>query len=251
MFGEIIARRRKMKKLIFILIMLFLFIAQTYSYAYILPVVEDTFTDSFFGDGLDKDNKWIGYSDYLWAGPTVNYDLAIPAIDGTEFTHTYLKFDLTGLNNITDARLYLYRKADVWTYNDPDVGNIMVYYETKNGWSEDTLKWNIEAAGPNFEDDVAGFTRQIGPWATGESHEGWYSWNVTSFAQLAEGGKISLVLAKDAPGEVFHIFYSSESGVNTPYLSVSANPVPEPASVLLFGIGTTAMAIIKRRKKTF
>lgn len=225
-----------MKRLILAVIAVFLFLTPAFSYDSQLSPTEDTFTDKFYLNQAMGDEGGAQYK-RLWAGPVIDMEVAeelladgtptghyIPGI-GAEFTHTYIKFDLSSVSNhISEAKLWLYRTADEWgysstpgngnpdtypppvykdnptyeydkdgthwyKYNDPDEGTIKVYYETNNGWSEGTLKWKDEASGPNFSNNTEGSTTQIGPEA-GWYHPnncGWVSWDVTSFVQQALG----------------------------------------------------------------
>ncbi|MBU4332963.1 MAG: DNRLRE domain-containing protein [Candidatus Omnitrophica bacterium] len=237
-----------MKKLIFTLVILFLSTTQAYSYDFTLSVIEDTFTDSYRPDhilGVDSSTR-------LWAGVLADPETE-DKICQNYYARTYLKFDLTGISNIESASLWLYRYPDLWgndplnpsfIYNNPDGGKVSVYYEANNNWHESSLTWNT-AMDLNWLDNVKGTTTDLGVLYS-PNNGGLFSWDVTDLIEN-KTGEVTLALASGVP---FNIFYSSESGVNTPYLSVSTNPVPEPASMLLFGIGTTAMAIIKRRKKT-
>jgi uncharacterized repeat protein (TIGR01451 family) len=266
-----------MKRLILTVILVFLISAPAFSYDFQLSPTEDTFTDSYFTDDI----MGVTHASRLWAGPVIDTKAArerladgtmtddfIPGINGEYFTHTYIKFDLSPVNNhISEAKLWLYRTADEWgysstgpgnpdpdpppayklnptyeyeypggsgnyyrKYNDPDEGTIKVYYETNNGWSETTLKWDTEASGPNFANDIEGSTVQIGP-EGGWYHPnncGWVSFDVTDFALQAQATSdkiLSLVLANDgAPYQTFHLFYSSESGTNPPYLGINTLP---------------------------
>jgi hypothetical protein len=219
-----------MKTLIFTLAVLFLFTAQAYSYDYQRVSLEDAFTDSFYL----TEAEGTTHPDKLWAGATVNYDAVPPSIDGSEFTRTYLKFDLTDISNIDKAYLWLYRVKDNWSYNDPDKGNISVYREIED-WNESTITWQNA---PNFFNNTKGNTTYIDM-----PEGGWVSWNVSSFAKQTEGGNLSLVLAGSEP---FHIFDSSASSDHKPFLGI--NVVPEPVSMLLFGIGGAVMAFAKRKK---
>jgi len=270
-----------MKKTILTLAFLFVFAAQAYSQTYedILSPGQDTFTDTLYHNQAMGDESGDNY-DRLWAGPVINTQAYVddtghwvPAIDGTEFAHTYLRFNLSGVSNITDATLWLYRVNDAWgypnnpdsyhlgefyKYNDPDVGNLTVYYETDNQWSEATMTWDSEPSMTNFSDNTAGATTFIGPEGGWQypNNGGWVSWDVTAFAQAAKTAgdqQLTLVLANDdteSPFDPFHIFYSSESTeypALRPYLGV--NVVPEPISMLLFGVGGAVMAFAKRKKQ--
>ncbi len=270
-----------MKKTILTLAFLFVFAAQAYSQTYedILSPGQDTFTDTLYHNQAMGDESGDNY-DRLWAGPVINTQAYVddtghwvPAIDGTEFAHTYLRFNLSGVSNITDATLWLYRVNDAgaypnnpdsyhlgefYKYNDPDVGNLTVYYETDNQWSEATMTWDSEPSMTNFSDNTAGATTFIGPEGGWQypNNGGWVSWDVTAFAQAAKTAgdqQLTLVLANDdteSPFDPFHIFYSSESTeypALRPYLGV--NVVPEPISMLLFGVGGAVMAFAKRKKQ--
>jgi hypothetical protein len=263
-----------MKRLILSLGIIFFLAGQARSetYQYSLSPGADTFTDSYYNNGAMGDPAGTHW-DRLWAGPVINDQAAcgFPAIDGTVFAHTYLRFNLGSVSQINDATLYLYRVNDTWgnphnpipghpgeyyPYNDPDVGNLTVYYETDNVWNEETMTWDLEPGMTNFTDNTAGETVFIGPpggWNY-PNNGGWVSWNVTSFAQQAKAsGQLTLVLANDdnvTPFEPFHIFYSSESTeypALRPYLGV--NVVPEPVSMLLFGLGGVALTLARRRKQ--
>lgn len=270
-----------MVKLTFILAMLFLFTAQAYSetYEYKLSAGQDTFTDTLYHTQAMGDEAGDNY-DRLWAGPVINQeaykddtDHWVPAIDGTEFAHTYLRFSLSSVSQINNATLYLYRVNDAWgyphnpdpyhpgeyyKYNDPDVGNITVYYETDNVWGETTMTWDNEPTLTDFSNDTPGATTFIGPpggWQYPDN-KGWVSWDVTSFAQAALNSsekQLTLVLAQDdtvAPFEPFHIFYSSEATDDLslrPYLGINA--VPEPVSMFLFGLGGSVLTFARRKKQ--
>jgi hypothetical protein len=220
-----------MNKVILAIIAVLLAAAPAFAQTHVSPS-EDAFTDSFYLNEAEGTT----HPDKLWAGATVNYEADPPVIDGTEFTRSYLKFDLSGYTNIDRAYLWLYRVDDNWSYNNPDQGNVTVYRENED-WSESTITW---ANAPDFANNTQGPRTYIN-----QPDGGWVSWNVTSFAKSAQGGNLSLVLAGSEP---FHIFESSESpDGHFPYLNV--NVVPEPVSCLLFGIGALTLAATRRAKK--
>jgi hypothetical protein len=275
----------KISFLIYAFFYLFFLSAPAFSqtYEYKLSPGQDTFTDSLYVNqamGNETGDNW----DRLWTGPVINQEAYkddtghwVPAIDGTEFTHTYLRFNLGNMTTINDATLRLYRVNDAWgypnnpdpyhegqwyKYNDPDKGNITVYYETDNVWNEGTMTWNNEPTMTDPGDNTPGETVFIGPSGGGNwtypNNGGWFSWNVTSFAQAALNStdkQLTLMLAQDdtvAPYEPFHIFYSSESTeypALRPYLGINVHAVPEPISCLLFGIGGLTLAASRARRR--
>lgn len=118
-----------MKRLILTALLVFLVAAPAFSYDFQLSPSEDTFTDSLYINDVMGDEGGTHYQ-RLWAGPVINMaageeklaggiptGIDIPGRDGTEFTHSYLKFDLSGFDNtITEAKLWLYRTPDDWGF---------------------------------------------------------------------------------------------------------------------------------------
>lgn len=201
---------------------LLLVCAQAAAYDFQVVASQDAFTDSFYFNEAEG----VTHPDKLWAGATVNYTAVPPSIDGTEFTRTYLQFDLSNVSAIDKAYLWMYRVDDDWGYNNPDRGNVTVYRETEP-WNENTITWQNA---PNFANNVAGNSIFID-----EPGGGWVSWNVGTFAKQAQGGNLSLVLASREP---FHIFDSLATD-HKPFLGI--NVVPEPTACFLFVFGAAAL----------
>jgi len=232
-----------MKRLILVVILVFLISAPAFSYDSQVSPTEDTFTDSFYHDNAMGDPNGKNYR-RLWAGPVINMQADhekiggvpttpthhIPGIDGTEFTHTYLKFDLTGINNINTATIRIYRTADTWgylgnpdpyppsagyddngtyeedvagghyyKYNDPDAGNISAYYGKRTDtWDAETLKWDDEVGIFGAFNDANNYefvgTTNIVPPGVYPNNKGWFEWDVTAVAKQAllgtDGNKI-------------------------------------------------------------
>jgi len=72
----------------------------------------------------------------------------------------------------------------------------------------------------------------------------WYSWNVTSWADLAVGDEFSLGLTSTGS----RTFLTSESPINKPYLRVTGTLVPEPVSTVLFITGGSVLLVRRIRK---
>lgn len=146
---------------------------------------------------------------------------------------SFLKFDLASSPDIGSAMLWLYNNAA------PASGSsTMSIYSTTNSWTETGVNWNNQPP-------VSG-----SPINTFITTAGWFSWDVTSLAQTANGGDFSLSL-RGASGSALSFASAESSPVNhRPYLSLEAPPepvVPEPASLSLVSMGLAAF--FKRRRQ--
>lgn len=151
--------------------------------------------------------------------------------DSNKSIFSLLKFDLSAFTNIDSAYLWLYKNSgDSVTFN-------ITPYATATGWSESSVTWNTRPA-----IGVAGTAVSVTP------TNGWYSWDLTSFAQSAQGGALSFVLEGSGANSKYFSFSSGEGATNNPYLRVTP-VVPEPISSALFLVGGAAMAVRQYRKR--
>lgn len=146
-------------------------------------------------------------------------------------TRSYLKFNLSGIPNVQSAVL--------WVYNGVGSGQgssyapaTVVAFSTSTCWTENGITWNNQPA-----------LQGTGVSTTVGNAAGWYSWDVTSFANSASDGDLSIALTSTGAG---HVYYASETSSGyDPYLEVV---VPEPATIITFGsFGLIFLPFIKRR----
>ncbi|MEW5894977.1 MAG: DNRLRE domain-containing protein [Candidatus Omnitrophota bacterium] len=152
------------------------------------------------------------------------------------YQYSYLKFDLSDYSDISSAKLWLY---------DSSSGSPFAYpvYSAANNWDEGTVTYNNRPgySGSSVVTTVGGV--------------GWYSWDVTSFADTAVGGPLSLALISPygVNSTNHNTFYSDEYTIASfrPYLDVTGTaPVPEPSSLLLLGTGLVGFVSRRLFKKT-
>jgi len=141
--------------------------------------------------------------------------------------YSFLAFDLAAISNTQSAYLWLYG-GSVMGSSDVTV------WSTDTGWNENTITWN------NMPDN---FTQ--GATTAVNTAGRWYSWDVSSFVNAAEGSTLSLALTGN--GNHLQIYGSSDIGCKAPYIRVTA--APEPISSALFLIGGTVLAVRQHRKR--
>ena len=163
----------------------------------------------------------------LWTG---NWDYS-----GKLVSNSYLIFNLPSTPGVQSATLWLYNSVAGYSAANVSAYSTSADYKgTSDIWKENGLTWN-NAPGVG----TLATTTTVG------SSTGWYSWDVTSLAQSAVGGKLYLELTSDGTSHVYEA--RENTGGYTPYLSVTA--VPEPVSMTLFLVGVVPLAVKRLRRK--
>lgn len=155
-----------------------------------------------------------------------------------DITRSYLMFDLSAIpvsQSITAAALRL----ETFSYTLLSPPTIDAYYLEDDNWSESTLTWNN--APTNFSSTAAD-TQLV------DTDE--VFWTVTSDVSNAYGDNniysVVLKLPSETPGTEA-IFYSKDLGFIdwSPYLMIQYQPIPEPATLILLGLGGS---ILRKRR---
>lgn len=146
-----------------------------------------------------------------------NYDsqdpqrLRVKNSDVTNFSReSFLSFDISGINNITSARLWFFGRND----NAVDI-NTTVYAVPNTSWSETTLTWNNKPSTGS----------SLGQVEIDDEDEEWGSLDVTSYVSGAQGGsKVAFTLVNLAALELTLDVDSRETADgNPPFLVIHSS----------------------------
>ncbi|ACU59504.1 cellulase family glycosylhydrolase [Chitinophaga pinensis] len=145
---------------------------------------------------------------------------------------SFLRFDVSGVNNISSAVLKVYGKIE-----DNRVANlpIGVYAVANTSWTESALTWNNKPATGSTALQTAVVTDSVGRY---------YSWDITNYVQTEKAAGrngISLALLSNTGADPRVIWRSKEAGLTAPQLVIASTPTaaklaasaPEKAPVKL------------------
>lgn len=116
--------------------------------------------------------------------------------------YSYLKFDLSGVTNISSAKLRLYG-------GHASLTRTLYCKATGNAWEESSITWNNKPA--------PGSTLAQTSVATTD----WYEWDITDYVQGKEGQVISVVMTSSSSAEA--AFNSKENTANPLELVINEN----------------------------
>ena len=126
---------------------------------------------------------------------------------------TYLRFDISGVSNISSAVLKVFGKIeDNRVFNIP----VGVYAVGNTTWTESTLSWNNKPAAGTSALQTTTVTDSTGRY---------YSWDITSYVQnekAAGRNGISLALLSNTIADPRIVWRSKEAGLTAPQLEITS-----------------------------
>ncbi|TWW01051.1 cellulase family glycosylhydrolase [Chitinophaga pinensis] len=145
---------------------------------------------------------------------------------------SFLRFDLSGVNNISSAVLKVYGKIEDTRVTNLPIG---VYAVANTSWTESAITWNNKPATGTTALQTAVVTDSVGRY---------YSWDITNYVQTEKAAGrngISLALLSSTGADPRVIWRSKEAGLTAPQLVISstttaaklAASTPEKAPVKL------------------
>ncbi|MCU0316475.1 MAG: DNRLRE domain-containing protein [Fimbriimonadaceae bacterium] len=198
-----------------------------------------------------SDARILGF----FPGSNFGNDILSTYTVGPNVQRTLILFDLGSIPSgqiITSATLRLYG-SPFFASSDPATTSV---YRATNSWIESQVTWNSSSTGNPWLTVGGTFVGTTGvqganPYATltGNQTEGWREWNVTSLVSEWKSGTHSNHGFAITGSEGTTLVYTSREGTSTslrPQLIVSYEPVPEPFTLGVVGLG--ALAIFRRKK---
>ncbi|MEK6564747.1 MAG: PEP-CTERM sorting domain-containing protein [Candidatus Omnitrophota bacterium] len=199
----------------------------------------------------------------------------IRANDGYNTQHViYLGFDLFSNNalresilrgdNISRYRLYAYNVRN-FAMGDAAIGDVItsIHYVNNDNWWEGPYR-NYTVINSSNPLDGMTYDNQVGynEYLASENEDGinqWYAWEFSPDAFSIAGindnpNYLSLAMTpnslnKSSSWWLVSSFASKENQNNLhPYLEVYTNPIPEPATFSLLGLGLAGLALRKKRR---
>jgi len=169
----------------------------------LIPRVESTTTNITVSADAD-----VSYND-----PDTNYGnssfLCVTSLFNTECS--YLKFFLSGLPSgiyISNAKMWL--RTSWNSQGDPNI--VDAKFVSNDSWAESTITWNNK---PSLGSILSS--------TSVTSSNTWYSWDVTTQAQIEYNGDKILSIGMSTGGDL-KMFLSKDYGRYSPYLEVTYGP---------------------------
>lgn len=206
-----------MKKLLTFGIVLCLFLVFNNSHAALVTNTNDDYTWLYDGVVFDTTNELYWYQN-LSDFTSKTYDEQINTISGLNSSGSAFNFD-----DIGDWAMADYNEMDsLWQYTGNEIASAFIPSNTNNTVEYYVGRFDLESA------------------STTDSHQ---------FLLINYYSNINYVYEKYALGDTHSVFDSNSDAYLGAWVVASAQPVPEPTTMLLFGTGIAGLAGYRRKKK--